>query len=165
MRIASTPLRWLALALILPLAACDSSDDGGTDEPPPAPTPTTGTITGRAVLPPGVSGSVTNARVAIYSGLTEWENDSFVFQVGAGADGSFSIANIPPGTYYLDVWKDNDGNGFWSAGDLIGVWGSLSAGGSSLTPIPVSAGGTVALGDLPITLAGSAPLDRPAPAD
>ena len=150
-------LRWLLLLLVLPLAACDSSEDGAADEPPP-PAPTTGTITGRAVLPPGVNGSVTNARVALYSGLTEWANDSFVFQAGAGADGSFSIGGIPPGTYYLDVWKDNDGSGTWTTGDLIGVWGTLSASGTNLTPIPISAGGTAALGDFPITLAGSAPL-------
>ena len=166
MRALFSPLRWLALVLLLPLAACDSSDDSPDPTPTPTPTPTVGTITGRAVLPPGVNGSVTNARVALYSGLVEWDNDSFVFQVGAGADGSFSIGNIPPGTYYLDVWKDNDGSGTWTVGDLIGVWGTLSAGGTNLTPIPVSAGSTVALGDFPITLAnGNLVPTRPAPAD
>ena len=155
MRTPFSPLRWLALLVALPLAACDASDPD--PQPPPQPTPTVGTISGRAVLPPGVNGSVANARVALYSGLTEWANDSFVFQTGAGADGSFSIGNIPPGTYYLDVWKDNDGSGAWSAGDLIGVWGTLSANGTNLTPIAIAAGQTVSLGDLPITLAGSAP--------
>ena len=162
MRLPLASLRWLFLLAVLPLAACDSAEE--SDDPPPPPPSTTGIVTGRAVLPPGVSGSVVNARVALYSGLTEWANDSFVFQVGAGADGSFSIAGVPPGTYYLDVWKDNDGSGDWSTGDLIGVWGALSAGGSNLTPIPVSAGNTAAIGDFPITLA-SAGLVQEARAD
>lgn len=134
----------LVLILILfTLAACDSA--AVEPQPDPEPPPTTGTITGTISLPPGSPGDVVNTRVAIYSSFDDWNNDRFVMQTAANAAGQYTLSNIVPGTYYLDAWKDNDGNGVWSAPDFVGVWGTLSASGTQLTPIPIAAGSTTTI--------------------
>ena len=135
----SSTARLGVLALTLTLGAgCDSATP---ETAPPPPTPaTTGTISGTITLPPGSPGEVTNTRVAIYTSFDDWNNDRFTQQTAAGADGSYTLANIVPGTYYMDAWKDNDGSGGLSNPDFFGVYGSLSGSGTNLTPIPVAAG-------------------------
>ena len=127
----------LAAALVLSLAACDSSEPM---EPPPAPA-TTGIITGSVTLPAGAPGSVNNARVALYNSFDDWLNDRFVFQTAISGT-SYTLENLVPGTYYMDAWKDQNNNAVIDAGDLFGVYGNFSASGTTLTPIPVAAGQT-----------------------
>ena len=140
----------LALALALTLTACNSGD---VVAPTPTPTPTTGTVSGTISLPPGTAGSTGNARVALYQSFDDWNNDRFVFQTAADGSGNYAISNIPPGTYYMDAWKDNDNSGTITGPDLFGVYGNFSAGGTTLTPIPLAAGQTQTV-TFTITLVG-----------
>jgi hypothetical protein len=106
------------------------------EETPVAPTttsvqpttqPTTATATGRGSLPPGVSGSIGNTRVALYTSLDNWNLDvTFAFTACDGS-GNYTMSGLVPGNYFMDAWKDNDNDGFWgSSGDYIWIWGSGS---------------------------------------
>lgn len=103
-------------------------------------------VMGSVSLPIGQSGDLGNARVAIYADLTDWSNDLpvlFVASQGTGASVTYTINNVPPGTYYLDVWKDLDNDGFITFGDYYGVYGSGSYPNFLLTPFAISTGQTV----------------------
>ena len=88
---------------------------------------TTATVTGVGSLPPGVSGSIGNTRVALYTDLNNWNFD-VTFKFGAcDANGNYTLADFNPGNYFMDAWKDNDNNSVWgSSGDYIWVFGSGS---------------------------------------
>ena len=62
---------------------------------------------------------------------------------GSGANVSYTIPNVNPGNYYLDIWKDNDNNGFWSIGDFVGWYGSGAWSAPTLTEFQISEGQTV----------------------
>jgi hypothetical protein len=61
---------------------------------------------------------------------------------GVGAQISFTIGKLPPGTYYLDVWKDIDNDGFFDGGDFYGVHGTIQWPTVTPTPIQVVVGQT-----------------------
>jgi uncharacterized protein (DUF2141 family) len=107
--------------------------------------PTETTVKGTVTFPAGVSGDLSNAKVSLYTSITEWQNNipvKYGSVVGAGANVTFSITGINPGTYYLDVWKDVDNSGNWSVGDFVGWYGTGSLGSISLQPFQISTGGT-----------------------
>jgi hypothetical protein len=110
-------------------------------------TTTTETIVkGTASFPAGVSGDLSNAKVSLYTGLTEWQNNNPVKSiavVGSGANVTFSMSGILAGSYYLDVWKDVDNSGTWSSGDFVGWYGVGSYASPSLTQFQISTGGTM----------------------
>jgi uncharacterized protein (DUF2141 family) len=104
---------------------------------------TTGTIVGLASIVPGIPGDLTDARVALYASLNDWMNDRVLLSVraaGSGPSVTFSLENLPPGVYYLDVWKDANGSGMFDSGDFWGCYGTSSWPNPSLTPIMVIAG-------------------------
>ncbi len=138
------PTALLLVLFMLAAVGCDNASDGD-DDPPPPPPATTGTVAGQMTLPPGTNGSVANARVALYADQDDYFTDSFAYQIGAGGDGSYSIGNVVPGTYFMDVWKDNNNDGVINSGDFYGVFGSLTAGNVNLTPISVAAGQTATI--------------------
>jgi hypothetical protein len=99
-------------------------DSGKNNNPPPA---TSATVSGRVTLQVGANGVITGARVAVYAGLREWENDIVTKFAAVDANGNYTVTPLAQGTYYLDVWKDNDNDRRWgSRGDLIGWYGSGS---------------------------------------
>lgn len=103
-------------------------------------------ITGSAGFLAGSAGDLSNAKVSLYTTRDNWNNNNpikWVAATGTGARVTFSISNINAGNYYLDVWKDNDNNGFWSAGDFVGVYGNINLGADGLTEIQVGMGQTV----------------------
>lgn len=107
---------------------------------------TSSTITGRAYFPAGVSGDLSNAKVSLYTTLDNWTNNTpirFVATVGTGSSVTFTLTNVLPGNYYLDVWKDIDNNAFWSKGDFVGWYGAGGLGSPSLTELQVTQGQTV----------------------
>ena len=61
---------------------------------------------------------------------------------GTGASVTFSLTNVNPGNYYLDVWKDLDNDGWWSTGDYVGWYGSGGLGSPALTEFQITEGET-----------------------
>lgn len=105
-------------------------------------------VTGSAYFPAGVNGNLYNAKVSLYTSLQNWINYShikFVSAVGEGANVTFTIPDVNPGNYYLDVWKDNDNSGAWSTGDFVGWYGSGGLAAPSLTEFQIAEGQTVVI--------------------
>lgn len=103
------------------------------------------TVSGTAFFPAGTAGDLSNAKVSLYVTLDDWNNNVpilFGACQGAGASVTFSLTNVNPGNYYLDVWKDNDFSAFWSVGDFVGWYGSGGLGSPSLTPFQLAQGGS-----------------------
>ena len=108
-------------------------------------TPAVTTVKGTVSFPAGVSGDLSNAKVSLYTSLTEWQNNvpvKFGAVTGSGASVTFSLTSILAGTYYLDVWKDIDNSATWSVGDFVGWYGTGGIGNPSLTPFQVTDGAT-----------------------
>jgi len=125
----------LAFALSFGCSSDDNDDDGGTImEPPPAFQGITGTVS----LRPGVSANLSNARVAVYTSLEDFNNDSFLTQTaltGSSPTWNFQVGPLNPGSYYLDVWLDVNNSGTLDTGD---VWGYYTTGtGGNASPIQV----------------------------
>ncbi|MBK7212557.1 MAG: hypothetical protein IPH88_04510 [Bacteroidales bacterium] len=102
-------------------------------------------ITGTAKFPAGTSGDLSNSKVSIYTSYDNWLNNQpikFGAVTGTGASVSFTLTNVNPGNYYLDVWKDIDNSGFWSLTDYVGWYGSGGLGSPSLTEFQISDGQT-----------------------
>ena len=103
------------------------------------------TVKGTASFPAGVSGDLSNAKVSLYTSITEWQNNipvKYAAVTGSGASVTFSLTGILPGTYYLDVWKDIDNDGTWSTNDFVGWYGTGSLGSVTLTPFQITEGNT-----------------------
>ncbi|MDP4282512.1 MAG: hypothetical protein Q8867_10245 [Bacteroidota bacterium] len=101
-------------------------------------------IKGTAFFPAGTSGDLSNAKVSLYLTLNDWYNNSpvkFAAVSGSGASASFTIP-VAAGNYYLDVWKDNDNDSYWSDGDFVGWYGSGGLGSPLLTPFQLTTGST-----------------------
>lgn len=102
-------------------------------------------ITGTASFQAGTSGDLQNAKVSIYTSYDNWNNNNpllFVAATGSGSNVNFAITDVPPGIYYLDVWKDNDNSSSWSVGDFVGWYGAGGLGAPSLTEISITEGET-----------------------
>lgn len=102
-------------------------------------------VVGTASFPAGTSGDLSNAKVSIYTSWDNWNANQpikFTSAQGSGASVSFTITDINPGNYYLDVWKDNDNDAFWSVGDFVGWYGTGGLGSPSLTEFQIGEGET-----------------------
>jgi hypothetical protein len=105
-------------------------------------------VTGRASFPAGVNSNLNNAQVALYTSIANWNAYSpikFVAIMESGANVSYTINDINPGNYYLDVWKDNDNNNVWSVGDFVGWYGSGALAAPALTEFQIAAGQTITI--------------------
>lgn len=103
-------------------------------------------VSGSASFLPGTSGDLSNAKVSLYTTYDNWVNNQPIKSgavTGTGASVTFTVDNVLPGNYYLDIWKDNDNNAFWSTGDFVGWYGSGSLGSASLTEFQISEGQTI----------------------
>ncbi len=102
-------------------------------------------VTGTARFPAGTSGDLSNAKVSLYTSWDNWNANQpvkFGAVTGSGATVSFTITGVNPGNYYLDVWKDVDNTGTWTAGDYVGWYGSGGLGAPVLTELQISDGQT-----------------------
>ena len=145
---APATIRLLLAALVIAMFSlgCDSGGDTETPPPPP-PSPTTGTVQGEVSLASGASGTIDNTRIAMYSSFDDWAADRTLRTVSSDSDGNYTLADLSPGSYYFDAWKDNDNNGGFSTGDFFGVYvssGSVTL-NSSPSPVEVRAGETITL--------------------
>ncbi len=99
-------------------------------------------VSGTASFLAGSAGDLSNAKVSLYTSYENWSYNSpikYGAVTGSGASVSFRLS-ANPGNYYLDVWKDNDNNGFWSSGDFVGWYGSGGLGSENLTEIQIQQG-------------------------
>lgn len=102
-------------------------------------------VTGTASFPAGSSGDLSNSKVSLYTSYNNWLNNQpikFGVVSGSGATVTFTLTDVNPGNYYLDVWKDNDNDGYWSNGDYVGWYGSGGLGSPDLTEFQISEGET-----------------------
>ncbi len=102
-------------------------------------------VVGTASFPAGSSGDLSNSKVSLYTSYDNWVNNQpikFGVVTGSGASVSFTMLDVIPGNYYLDVWKDNDNDGFWTIGDFIGWYGSGGLGSPNLTEFQIAEGET-----------------------
>lgn len=102
-------------------------------------------ITGTASFPTGTNGDLSNSKVSIYTSWDNWNANQpikFGAVTGSGASVSFTLTNVNPGNYYLDIWKDQDNNGFWTSNDYIGWYGSGGLGSPALTEFQIAEGQT-----------------------
>lgn len=100
-------------------------------------------ITGTAKLQAGTSGNLGNAQVAIYMSVDDWDSYNPVALgdvSGSGAKITFVFHDVVPGNYYIDVWLDADNSGDWTAGDLVGWYGSGAKNAPVVSPFMVSEG-------------------------
>lgn len=103
-------------------------------------------INGTAFFPAGVSGDLSNVKVSIYTTLDNWNFNQpikFASAVGSGANVTFSMTDVLPGNYYLDVWKDIDNTATWTSGDFVGWYGSGGLGSPALTEFQITQGQTM----------------------
>lgn len=103
-------------------------------------------VMGTASFPAGTSGDLSNAKISIYSTYDNWVNNTpikFGAVTGSGSSVSFTLDNVLPGNYYLDIWKDNDNSATWTLGDFVGWYGSGGLGSANLTEFQLTAGQTL----------------------
>jgi hypothetical protein len=112
-------------------------------------------VAGQALLRAGSNGDLGNSMAAVYRNVDEWANYmpvAYVRVQGSGPETSFTLSDLVPGVYYLDIWKDVDNSGTWSIGDFVGWYGNGALGAPALTPFMVREGQTKYVGDLPMYL-------------
>ena len=101
------------------------------------------TISGTGSLPPGVAGSIQNTRVALYISVDDWNFDRTFKFTACDVSGLYTMADVVPGVFYMDAWKDNDNNAIWgSSGDYVWINGSGVYPNYTLAPIQFPAGTT-----------------------
>lgn len=102
-------------------------------------------VTGTVKFPAGTSGDLSNAKASLYTSYDNWlynQPVTFAAVSGAGATVTFTISDVNPGNYYLDVWKDIDNSATWTAGDYVGWYGSGGLGSPMLTEFQIAEGET-----------------------
>jgi len=103
-------------------------------------------VTGTADFQAGVNSDLSNAQVSLYLSVVDWVNFSPIKWIfigaNAGAHVSWTIPNVIPGTYYLDIWLDNDNSGDWTTGDFVGSLNSGALNASGLVAFQISEGQT-----------------------
>jgi hypothetical protein len=101
------------------------------------------TISGVGSLPAGVAGSIQNTRVALYISVDDWNFDRTFKFTACDGGGIYTMADVVPGVFYMDAWKDNDNNSQWgSSGDYVWINGSGAFPNYTLAPIQFPAGTT-----------------------
>jgi uncharacterized protein (DUF2141 family) len=104
---------------------------------------TPGSISGTLTVEPGAIGDLDGARVAIYLSLANWQSDNTfqsVLATGSGGTASYTMSDVPPGTYLLDAWKDVNANLQFDAGDFFGVYDTVQSPNSTPIEFFLSAG-------------------------
>lgn len=105
-------------------------------------------VRGTASFPAGTSGDLSNAKVSIYTSWDNWLNNQpikFGAVTGTGSSVSFTLNDVLPGNYYLDIWKDNDNSATWTTGDFVGWYGSGGLGSPTLTEFQITQGQSVSM--------------------
>ena len=110
-------------------------------------------IRGSASLTGG-TGNLVGARLALYTDPDDWPDEPYYTEAipeDSPTAFGFTITPLPPGTYYLDIWQDLDGDQIVDNQDLYGFYGSGVIPDLELTPIPVIRNQVTAIGNLNIS--------------
>jgi hypothetical protein len=110
--------------------ASDGSGDSGIDSinliVSEIPTPTQLEVT--AAFAVGMEGDLSNSRISLFSSLADriarFPQKTMLTGPGSFSILSFTMDSVPPGNYFIDVWKDNDNSSSFSNGDFLGWYGS-----------------------------------------
>jgi hypothetical protein len=99
-------------------------------------------ISGTASLAnPTGDADLVGARLALYTSEAAWRNNNPWYSELVPASSplvfNFTLVPIPPGVYYLDIWKELNGNGLRDDSDLVGFYGTGTLDDPELTPIEV----------------------------
>ena len=105
----------IAASLIVLLFGCESNSTYPLSEK------ALGVVTGSIQLNPDLQGSVAHTRIALYRSTEDYAMRVAAAVGEADANGNYVIAGVAPGRYYVDAWKDNDGNGGISRGDFYAI--------------------------------------------
>lgn len=97
-------------------------------------------IVGTASFPEGMNYDLSESKVRLFTSLAarqagQCTDSTVVF--GFGSIVSFKFPSVPPGTYYLDVWKDVDKSVNISTGDFMGWYGKGDFISPDLRPVTV----------------------------
>ncbi len=99
-------------------------------------------ISGTAALANPTGGpDLAGARLALYTSEAAWRNNNPWYSELVPAASpllfNFTLVPVPPGVYYLDIWKELNGNGLRDDSDLVGFYGTGTLDEPELTPIVV----------------------------
>jgi hypothetical protein len=108
--------RVLVFAVMVGMSACQESSNGSGGVTQPG-TELPGTIDGEFYIDPSVNGSVANTQVAVYNSEVDFRNRQPAMVVKTNENGRYFITAICGGHYYLDAWKDNNGDSAVNTGD------------------------------------------------
>jgi uncharacterized protein (DUF2141 family) len=104
----------LAVAVLICLTGCDDA----VNPPAEATVTAAGTISGTVQLDPHTEGTVEGTVVHIYGSIDDAQMMRATLSVVVDQNGQFAFENVLAGKYYVGAWKDTDGNGQLSSGDL-----------------------------------------------
>lgn len=100
-------------------------------------------ITGTITAPAGVQVDLRNMLVRLYDDFGSYQADApFTFVTAQGSEYTvnFTFNSIPPGTYYLDAWKDMDADTNYSVGDVWSVYATGAWPNQTVAPVVVTQG-------------------------
>ncbi len=103
------------------------------------------TINGTLTLNGAASGDLHQTRVYLRAGATARENDQLIRRVptaGSGRQVEFTIDKVTPGRYYLEAWRDLNGDGLIGDGDYYGYFGDAARPGDNPPPLTIAEGET-----------------------
>lgn len=112
-----TSFRLLVLVFALAFTVWQCGPDGGDYVADPVDLTPTGTIDGEFTLGPQDPGSVANIEVSLYTSEDAFRNRIPARTMRTGVSGRYVFTGLCCGNYYIDAWKDNDGDSRISCGD------------------------------------------------
>lgn len=97
-------------------------------------------IKGVAAFANGISLDLAGTKARLFTSYENWNEGKAAYSCpvsGFGPIVQFMMNELLPGTYLLDIWKDNDNSSTRNAGDYYGWYGSGIPGNPSLYQIEI----------------------------
>lgn len=97
-------------------------------------------IMGVAAFANAIGLDLAGSKALLYASYDDWNEGKYSFITpvsGFGPIVEFSFSELLPGTYLLDIWKDNDNSSTRNTNDYYGWYGSGIAGNPTLHQIAI----------------------------